>query len=401
MSEVSAIEVEDIAAEIAQTEKIGLGDLIIAAILAVATFVGLSVWSYPCLSPDLWADTAVAVGVRPAESVLPGYFTFAASIIHAIFGMSATPAALRIIGNISLTLLAVLVYMALREMLVFIMRARPQRSNRRSLVIKIASLVGAVAFLATDPIWNAGQALSEATILMALTLGSLEFYFLFLRKGAIRYAYVCAALLGLLAAESPMGFVFVAAFVMLNFLVLKVLPILESPFFRPEVIAVGKWYMTFIFIASLILGIAVNCWTYTSHGGLTAIGETPGSIPLAYLIGYWGRLASAADLTGWILFIGVCLIPFIVTIVRFPAAADEEVFLPYSTGMVFFFCGIVAFMQSCPLPELWFWTYSSHISPYLLSVGVFFSATRACMPPTPLFAYGQENCSGSISLSAT
>ncbi len=375
MSKETAMEYDNIAAEIAQTEKFGLGDLIIAAILGALTFVGLTVWAYPCLSPGLWTETAVAMGVRPAVNVLPGYFTFAASIVHAVFGIAASPGVLRLLGHASLTFIAILTYAVIREMLVFIMRARPQRSKRRDNVIKIASAVGTLAFIATDPVWAAGQSLSETTILLCLTLGAIEFYFLFLRKGAIRYAYICAVLLGLLCAESPMGFLFVAAFVALNFVVLKVLPILESPFFRPEVIAVGKWYMTFIFMASFLVGVGLNCYTFAAHNGLAAIGESSGYLPLAYLLEYWGRLSGAADLTGWILFIGACVIPFVVTIVRFPSAADEEVFLSYSTGMVFFFCVIVSLMQSCPIPELWFWTYSAHISPYLLSVGILFAAT--------------------------
>ena len=365
----------DIAAEIAQTEKIGLGDLIIAAALAVVTFTGLSVWEFPSLLPSLWGDVSVAAGVRPATHVIPGYFTGVATVIFSIFGKSAGVTMLRLAGHIALSIIAVVVYAAIREMLAFIMRARPQRSKRRSFVMQVASLVGTAAFLATDPIWTAGQFLSETTLLIGLTLGAVEFYFLFLRKGSIKYAYICALLLGLLCAESPMGFIFMAAFIALNFVVLKVLPILESPFFRPEVIAVGKWYMTFIFLAFFILGVLLNCWTYVANGGLEAIGESVGSIPLAYLLGYWARLSGAADLTGWIALIGACFTPFIVTIVRFPSAADEEVFLPYSTGMVFFFCGLVTLCQSGPIPELWFWTYSAHVSPYLLSVGVLFAAT--------------------------
>lgn len=374
MSKVAATEIDDLAAEIAQTEKIGLGDLVIAALLAVVTSCGLAFWGYPTISPALWDETAVAMGVRPAAQILPGYYTFAASVVRSVFGLNAAPAMLRLIGHVALSAIAVLVYMAIREMLVFIMRARPQRSQRRYLVIKIASLVGTVAFITTDPVWNAGQSLSETTILLALTLGAIEAYFLFLRKGTVRYAYLCALLLGLLCAESPFGFVFLAAFVALNFVVLKVLPILESPFFRPEVIAVAKWYMTFIFIASLIFGVGVNCWSFAFHGGLSAIGESAGYIPLQYLLSYWGRISGAADLTGWILLVGACVIPFVVTMVRFPSAADEEVFLSYSTGMVFLFCGAVALAQSCPIPELWFWTYCGRISPYLLSVGTLLAA---------------------------
>ena len=374
MKEKPAVATDDFAAEIAQAEKFGLGDFSIAAILGVLTFFGLTIWGYPALSPGLWQETAVAAGVRPAAQVLPGYFTFVASVVHAIFGNGAASTMMRILGHISLALIATLVYATIHEMLVFIMRARPQRSPRRSVVVKIASVVGTVAFICTDPIWNAGQSLSEPTLLIALTLGAMEFYFLFLRKGSIKYAYICALLLGVLSAESPMGFFLVAAFVSLNFVVLKVLPILESPFFRPEVIAVGKWYMTFIFMAAFICGVLLNCWTYISHGGLDAVGATVGSIPLDYLLAYWGRLSGAADLTGWILLIGACITPFVVTIVRFPSASDEEEFLSYSTGMVFFFCGIVALLQSGPIPELWFWTYSHHISPYLLQVGVLLAA---------------------------
>lgn len=370
-----AAEQADIAAEIAQTEKIGLGDFLIAAALAVLTFLGLTVWEFPGLYPELWEDVTVAAGVRPATHVIPGYFTGVATVIYSIFGKGVGLSMLRIFGHVALAGIAVLVYAAIREMLAFIMRARPQRSKRRSLVMQIASLVGTAAFIATDPIWTAGQFLSENTILIGLTLGAIEFYFLFLRKGAIKYAYICAMLLGLLCAETPMGFVFMAAFITLNFVVLKLLPILESPFFRPEVIAVGKWYMTFIFLAFFILGILLNCWTYVGNGGLDAIGESVGSVPLAYLLGYWGRLSGAADLTGWIMLIGACVTPFVVTIVRFPSAADEEVFLPYSTGMVFLFCGLVAFLQSAPIPELWFWTYCGHIAPYMLSVGVLLAAT--------------------------
>ena len=365
----------DIAVDIAQTEKIGLGDFVIAAALAVLTFFGLQIWEFPGLHPSIWDDAVVAAGVRPATHVIPGYFTGVATVVYSIFGKSAGPAMLRLVGHIALSAIAVVVYAAMREMLAFIMRARPQRSKRRSFVMQIASLVGTAAFIATDPIWSAGQFLSEATILIGLTLGAIEFYFLFLRKGAIKYAYICAVFLGLLCAESPMGFIFMAAFIALNFVVLKLLPILESPFFRPEVIAVGKWYMTFIFLAFFILGILLNCWTYIANGGLDAVGASVGTIPLDYLLGYWGRLSGAADLTGWILLLGACVTPFVVTIVMFPAAADEEKFLPYSTGMVFLFCGLVTYLQSAPIPELWFWTYSAHISPYLLSVGVLFAAT--------------------------
>lgn len=361
--------------EIAQTERIGLGDLVIAVLLGAATWIFLALCEFPGLHPSVWDEVAVASGVRPASGVMPGFFTAVASAVYSIFGMGSAPAVLRTLGHIALAAIAVMVYATLREVLAFVMRARPQLSKRRTFVMQVASVVGTAAFVCTDPVWTAGQCLSEATLLIFLTISATEAFYLFLRKGTLKYAYVTAVLLGLLCAETPMGIVLVTAFVSVNFLVLKVLPVLESPFFRPEVIAVGKWYMTFIFMAALVAGIALNCYVYVSHGGLDAIGETAGSIPLAYLLGYWTRLVDAAGPTGWVLLLGACVTPFVVTVVRFPAAADEEVFLPYSTGMVFMFCALVAFLPCGPIPELWFWSYGSVDSAYLLSVGLLLGAT--------------------------
>ena len=62
----------DIAVDIAQTEKIGLGDFVIAAALAVLTFFGLQIWEFPGLHPSIWDDAVVAAGVRPATHVIPG-----------------------------------------------------------------------------------------------------------------------------------------------------------------------------------------------------------------------------------------------------------------------------------------------------------------------------------------
>lgn len=365
--------------EIAQTERIGLGDLVIAGVLAVFTLAISLLWNFSGLQPSVWSDVAVASGVRPAAHVLPGYFRFLGSLVYDAFGINGGETVLGIVGHVSLMMIAVCVYAALREVLAFVMRARPQFSKQRTIVMQLASAVGAVAFVCADAVWASGQTFSETTILVLLFLGSLEFYFLFLRKGSLKYAYGCAVLLGLLAAESPFGLVLGAVFVGIYSFILKVMPALESPFFKPALIAVGKWHMTFLFIAAFASGIALNCITYGSHDGLVAIGASAGDVPLRYLKEYWGTVVSAADVLGWLLVVAVAFAPFVVSIVRFPAAADEEQFLSYSTGIVFLVCGVLAAAQSCALPALWYWTYGKVASQFLLCIGSLLSAlTLAC-----------------------
>ena len=360
--------------EIAQTERIGLGDLVIAGLLAVLTLSFSWLWQFPDMLPSLWGEAAVASGVRPAAQVLPGYWRFVGSLVYSVFGVDAGGTALKLLGHVSLMMTAVCVYAALREILAFVMRARPQFSTRRTIVMKLASAVGATAFVCSDAVWAAGQFFEETTILILLAVVAMEFYFVFLRKGLLRYSYGCALTLGLLAAESPVGVVLVAVCIGIYGFILKVMPVLESPFFKPAVIAVGKWHMTFLFVFALIGGVVLNCCTFAAHSGLDAIGASVGDLPLMYLKAYWGRVVSAADVLGWILIVAIALAPFLVTIVRFPAAADEEQFLSYPTGIVFLVCGVIAAAQSCALPALWYWSYGVVHSQFLLSLGALLSA---------------------------
>jgi len=362
---------EEIAnAEIAQAEKIGLGDLVIAAVLAAVTWVVLTVWEFPGLYPGVWDDATVAAWVRPASHVMPGYWTILAQYVFRFFGMGEGIGVLRLLGHGSLAFTAVCVYLLMREALTFVMRARPQHSARRTLVMRLAAVIGTFAFVSMDPVWTAGQFLSETTVLLVLTVLALESYLLFLRKGAIGYAYLAATFLGLLAAETPIGFLLPIGLASLYLFVVQRVPNLESPLFKPAVMEVGKWHMTFLYFAAFVAGVAVNSWTYVSHGGLGAAGETLGYLPLAYVLGYWNLIVSAAGLTGWLMLFAICFTPFAVTLIRFPTAADEDRFLPYATGLIVGFCGVLALTQAAFLPALWFWTYFPLKSQYLLVLGL-------------------------------
>ncbi len=365
--------------EIAKAERLGVWDLVLAGVVATMVYLLQAFWSYPSLPPAVWDDVSVAAGVRPAFAVTPGLWGHVATFCYSIFGIRGGTSVLQTLGHVSLAVITMFMYSFLREALTFVMRARPQRSPRRKMVMRIAAAIGAVSFAASDPVWSAGQFFSETTLLLVLTIGAIEFFFAFLRKGTLKYSYVCAILLGFLTAETPMGMVLTAIFIALNFIVIKMLPNLESPFFKPALIEVGKWHMTFLLGGAMAVGIGLNCIGYIAHDGLVPGGESAGALPLKYALDYLGRATSASGMSGWILLLGFALGPFVVSIVRFSAAADEENFLSYSTGLVFFFCGACAFSQCASLPALWFWTYMPVDSQYLLSLcSLMCALTVAC-----------------------
>jgi len=360
--------------EVAQTERIGLGDLVLAAALAVGTFLFQWLCEYPGLYPGVWNEAAVALDVRPAVQVTPGYWMALVSGLHQLLGIDSVFAVLRLLGHLALAAIAVVVFVVMREILAFIMRIRPQISQRRTLVSRLAASLGTVAFIASDPVWVLGQCFCEDTILVLLSVLALEFFFVFLRKGSVRYAYAASILLGFLAAETASGFILPLVLVAVYALVVARCPQIESPFFEPSVFEVGKWHMTFLFLLALLTGVGLNAYVFVSHHGLGAVGQTLGDLPLAYALGYWQRLASAATPVAWVVLVSAFLVPFVVTAFRFPTASDEAHFLPYATGLVFFVCGILACSQCMALPALWVWTYFPVASGYLLTFGIFLCA---------------------------
>jgi len=378
--ETEETEVMDVQ-QVAAAEKIGFLDFIVAALLAVGVYMLQFLWAYPGIHPASWNQAAIAAGVRPAVNVVPGFWTSIAGWVFSHLGVQAGAAALRNLGHLSLAMITMFVYFFLREVLTFVMRARPQRSPRRKLVMRIAAAIGAVAFACADPVWSAGQFFGETTLMLVITVVAIEFFFAFLRKGSLKFSYLCAILLGLLTAETPMGALLLVSFISLNFLVIKLFPNLESPFFKPELIEVGKWHMTFFFMAALIFGIGANCIGFAAKDGLLPTGSSMGDLPFMYLSDYIARAKSAADVAGWILLATFAMGPFVVSMVRFASAADEENFLSYSTGIVFLFCGVAALSQCASIPALWFWhreTVNVN-SAYLLSLcSLMCALTIAC-----------------------
>lgn len=344
-------------AKFVQTEKFGLNDLLIAVIMAAVTVFLTNRWEFPWVHPSVWEDTAVAAGVRPAYQIAPGYWTGLVSFLYRFVGVSSGAVVMRYISHLALGAIAIGIYAVLRETLAFIVRARPQYSVRRTAVMRFSAAVGTFVFVMSHPCWMAGQFFSESTILLALAVAALEYFLVFMRKGTLRYAYACMILLGFMTAETPFGIILLLILLSIYGFVAHFMPSMESPLFSPATMAVGKWHMTFLFLAALIAGVAFNCWSFIEHGGLAVLGETAGGLPLRYGLNYLHLLTGAADKLSWIVMVGCAVLPFVVTLILFPKAADEDSLLPYSTGIAYLFCGVICFSQFCGLPALWFWTY--------------------------------------------
>lgn len=370
---------------VAQLEKIGLSDLLIAGSLGIVTFLLLSFWRFPAMPPSCWESAVVASGVKPAAKLLGNYWPLIASFFYSAFGIDGANAVQMVLGRIAIGGLTVLAYLLCRELLVFIMLARPQfASTKRTNVMRTASAIAALSFAMADPVWSIGQFASQTLVLLALTMAALEFFFVFLRKGELKYAFLMAIALGLITADSPLGIVLAIFFMSVYFFVVRRNPNMGSPFFKPAILQVGKWHVTIVFILAILAGIGIDIWGYVKFHGLFANAHSPGELPLIWANDYLDAVVGAASPVAWIVWIGALLVPCVLTFFRFPVAADEDVFLDYSTGVLFAFCGLVALSQAAGLSALWFWTYIPVDGMYLHAVGMIMNAVTIALGLTVL-----------------
>ena len=361
-----------------QLESLRGLDWLIALALAAATGGLLTLWAFPGLSPDAWNDAAIGAGLRPMEAIFPGFWNAIARALYSSAGVATGTVLLTVLGRVVAGMTVGLVYLLLRQILSITIRVRLQFSRRRFFVVRGVALLGALFFACSDPVWRAGQAFTPPLLLLFITVLVLALFFGFLMSGKIGQIYLSMFLLGLLSAETPMGFFLLALVWGVYLLALRHGAVAaDSPLLNPVVEQSSKWHLTFLYAIGLVLGVAINCTTFVLFDGLAVFTKVGADVPLMYATQWWTQFIHAASGMGWVLGLGIGVLPFVVSAILLPRAVDEEQFLPYHMGAVFFVTGAVAFAQLAELPPLWFWTWSREAtinSSYFLLVLMLFSA---------------------------
>ncbi|MBR1588369.1 MAG: tetratricopeptide repeat protein [Kiritimatiellae bacterium] len=362
------------AAPIPELDKL---DYLFALGLGVFSVALLALWSFPGLSPDVWDDAVVGAGLRPAAAIFPGFWRVLAHGLYSINGVGLGNLLLIWIGRMALGLTAGFAYLLFRSILSLTIRRRLSYARRRFVVVRGTAMLGAIAFLCAEPIWRVGQAFSPSGLLLLISVFSLYQFFSFLQHGQLRQVNLSMFLLGLLSADTPMGFVLTAVCWGVYFMALRYAAVsMGMALLNPIVEQRSKWHLTFLWAVGLIAGIAANCASFMWLRGLDASGLVGGDVPLLYATRWWTQFIHAASGLGWVLSLGICVLPLVVSAILLPRAVDEEQFLPYHLGAVFFVTGILALAQLAELSPLWFWTWSSDatVTPYFLQMLVLLSA---------------------------
>ena len=348
-----------ISVKAAPSDGIGRVDFALSCFLAIVSAGLMLLLAFPGIHPNAWEDVAIAAGIRPAAVVAPGIWHSLVSFLFRGVGMNAGVGILKVLGPVSMGLCAGMVYLLFREILALTSRLRLQYSPQRFLMARLASALGAMFFVCSDPVWHAGQVFSPVTMLVFLSTFGVLLFFSFLQSGSLSAAYGSMFILGILTAETPMGLFLLFFCWCVYFLAVRHVLSLDMPLLNPFVEQITKWHMTFLFLFGLFSAIAFNCIGFGWREGLSAAGMTKGDLVLAYVMRIWDIAMSAASPLGWAIAFCIVMLPCGVSVGLLPRAVDEEQFLPYHIGALFFVTSLVSYSQLAALDPLWMWTWSS------------------------------------------
>lgn len=357
--------------------RIGFLNLILALSLGVLTCLMILIWGVPGLDPSLWGETAVVAGLRPPQTIFPGFWRVLSGWIFSLCGIDSAISLLSFFGAAVAGVCVSLTYLIVRQILALLIRTGRPYAVWCDRIAPFFAAVASFLFAISDPLWRIAQVFSPEELRFVMFLAIVHIVLRWFVVGGRWRLFPVMALMGFLAAETPFGFLLPLIFVVAYVLVWHC--IIDGLFMKPENLPepteMPKWRMFFLFLGGLALAVWMNAANFVSLGGLMANGWSGTDIYFRYAGGYWGMFASASSLIGWALGLGFCVFPFVVALRVFPMIVRDDRPMPFNLGVIMFFIGAMAVMQCGAFPAARFWTFTKDVvlvnSGFLLTFFVF------------------------------
>ncbi|MCR5413593.1 MAG: hypothetical protein K6F50_02545 [Kiritimatiellae bacterium] len=339
-------------------------DWLVALVLGIVATLVSAALSIKGLHPSAWTDYSVAAGLRPAEAIPGGIWRLIAGALFRTSGVGGATAILSLLGKLSLGAMTAMAYLTFKEIISILVRMVHSNWLWSRIFSRGVCALAAVLFLLADPVWSLGQAFTSATFTALVFSLSVCLLARFLSGGAIVTVYWAMFVMGVLCAETPLGFIWLFGFWMMFYVLLTKGGLFHVKLLQPLMQQSSKWYLTFFWALGLLASIALNIYSFKSHGGMQMLGLSTGQLPVKYITMLARTVTGAANFGGWVVGVGFALLPFVLAVAMLRRATDVEYFLSYHIGIVFFVTGCLAYSQLASIRPLWFWCFGKSIEVY-------------------------------------
>ena len=339
--------------------RLGRRNILLAIAAGVLSAAAMIAFGVPGLDPGLWNEAAVVSGLRPPRTIFPGFWRLVTAWLFPVVGFEAAIIALRWLGALVAAFCVAVFCLNVRQILALLIHtSRPYAVWFRK-IAPLFSFLSALLFGLSDPLWRIARVFSPELFRLTICLLIIHWLLRWFTVGGLWRIFPAFALMGAMAAETPFAFIlpvlFIAAYAAVWHCVVDGL--FPKPENLPEPADLPKWRMFFLFLGSFAFAVWLNTAGFLFFGGLEANGWIVNDIYFRYMGGYWHVLADAASIIGWSLGLGVCLIPLLVALRMFPRAVRDDQPMPFNYGVMLFFVGALAAMQTGAFPAARFWVY--------------------------------------------
>lgn len=325
-----------------------------AAIAALAW-----IWRFDSTPPDLMDDLAAAAGLRPPISPLGLLWQHIAAPLCRNYGLVTTGTVLRTAGHISLGVFALLSSFLLEMMLPTTLLRGMHVASWWRRAVRFVLFQGIILLCCADPVWNAFRWFSPLSLRLLIVAFAVILFLEHLRTDRRFLLFATFAVLGLLAADTPIGAVLLVVVIVALGVRrhLRNVGVLETPEESPFARAFMSLRLTLAFGIGLFAGVALEVNAFSSLDGLAAFDWTWGDYALEVPILYIKALLSSASQAGAALILAGTVLPVVIEFQLIRRATDDEKHLAYVYGAAFAVFGVIAFSQLAGAKSLWFWTW--------------------------------------------
>lgn len=322
--------------------------------------------------PELWYDLSVAAKLRPPAHVFPLLWHNILSNFIERFSLARCVSALEICGAISLGILAILTFRFFSGFITTYKKNSDSKWHR--IMALLISCAGTVCFVFSEPVWLLGRAFCPEMFLLLLTAVSLLLLQHSLSTNFNYHSLLSLSVTsGILAAETPVGFLLPILFItLLRLKNLGVNAFDNRPLYaNPIVIAVAMRRMVLGVALSWAFTIAINIKFYLTNDGGAETQTNLFFLIIRYLGNYFWTISDALWPFGFVFAIFV-VAPLVIILVRKGKLCNRNELIPIRYALFLTVVGLLSFLQSSGFKcaHFWRWIEKANQSQYFLCLAL-------------------------------
>ena len=322
--------------------------------------------------PEMWEAISVAARLRPPADAFPLLWHHLFSIAVEYLGIANCIALMKFLGCVSLGLAASLSFFLFSGIPHADLTRIAARSRFCRRAIEYSAVVCALLFVFSPPVWLSCRVFTPEMLMLLMSLGILLAMKDVVATCRYRSLLVVGIVSGILAAQTPLGFVPpVFCVLYFKFKDWKLPNNTPRPMFaNPIVVIVGIRRMCFTFALFAMAAAIFNFSFFIDNRPNFSDGYLLGS--LSVLTGYFLSVKNDISFYGLVIVLAFVVAPLVIALASRQRLCNSDELLPVRYIFFLLACSLFAIFQASGFAVLHFWRWMEGeiASEYILCLGL-------------------------------